>query len=114
MSDCIFCKIVSGGMPAEIIYEDEHTVAFRDINPQAPAHFLVIPRKHIAYLTDLEGGDLDLMGRVFNAINRAAEKLGISDTGFRVVSNCKRDGEQLVFHIHFHVLGGRQMTWPPG
>ncbi|MFH1539148.1 MAG: histidine triad nucleotide-binding protein [bacterium] len=114
MADCLFCKIAKGEIPADIVYEDDAVVAFRDINPQAPTHVLVIPREHVEYLTDLTGKHGKLLAQIFNGINKVAEKEGISESGFRAIGNCKRDGQQTVFHIHFHLLGGRQMTWPPG
>lgn len=114
MADCLFCKIVKGEIPADIVYEDDHVVAFRDISPQAPTHVLVIPRRHVEYLTDLTEEHAALLARIFAGINKVAEKEGINESGFRVVGNCKSDAQQTVFHIHFHVLGGRQMTWPPG
>jgi histidine triad (HIT) family protein len=114
VSDCIFCKIVAGDIPAKIVYENEAFVAFEDINQQAPVHLVVIPRRHIARLTDLDVADTALAGEWLIAANRAAEAVGIAESGFRVVANCNADAGQEVFHIHYHVLGGRKMTWPPG
>ncbi|MEW6201149.1 MAG: histidine triad nucleotide-binding protein [bacterium] len=114
MDDCLFCKIAKGEIPTEFVYEDEHVVAFRDIKPVAPIHVLVIPRRHIVYVTDLSEKDGELLGKVYAAINKIAKSEGIAESGFRVVSNCKRDGQQMVLHLHFHIIGGRQMTWPPG
>ena len=113
-SNCIFCKIVAGEIPSEQLYADERVIAFRDIEPQAPQHVLIIPRKHIPTLLDLEPADADLVGHVFRVAAQLAEELGIAADGFRVVNNCNQQGGQVVWHLHFHLLGGRQMTWPPG
>ncbi|WP_273483073.1 histidine triad nucleotide-binding protein [Desulforamulus ruminis] len=114
MQDCLFCKIISKEIPAEIVYEDDRTLAFKDIRPAAPAHILVIPKKHIPTLVDLQAEDAELMGHIVLTASRLADKLGVSEEGFRLVSNCKEAGGQTVFHIHFHLIGGRQMQWPPG
>ena len=114
MQDCLFCKIISKEIPAEIVYEDDQTLAFKDIRPAAPAHILVIPKKHIPTLVDLQAEDVELMGHIVLTASRLADKLGVSEEGFRLVSNCKEAGGQTVFHIHFHLIGGRQMQWPPG
>jgi histidine triad (HIT) family protein len=114
LEDCIFCKIIAGEVPAEKIHEDEEVIAFDDINPQAPVHVLVIPKKHVATLNDLGEEDLDLMGRMAMAAVRVAKLKGIDDSGYRLVTNCLAGAGQAVFHIHTHVLGGRQMNWPPG
>lgn len=114
MSDCLFCKINNGDIPAEILYQDDDVTAFRDISAQAPTHFLVIPKKHISTLNELEQGDAELMGKLFLAAKKVAADEGIADDGFRSVINCNNDGGQTVFHIHLHVLGGRAMSWPPG
>jgi len=114
MSDCLFCKIIAGDIPADIVYQDDDVIAFRDINPQAPTHVLVIPRKHIATINDLTPGDAPLVGQMYLATKTVAEQEGIADAGYRSVFNCNRDAGQVVFHIHLHVLGGRQMNWPPG
>ncbi len=114
MSECIFCKIANGDIPSEILYEDEKVVAFKDINPQAPVHILIIPRKHIPSVSDLEGNDYDVIGHIFKVANKLAEDEGISEEGFRLVVNCKERAGQTVFHIHFHLLGGRDFNWPPG
>ena len=114
MKDCLFCKIAKGDIPTEFVYEDENIVAFEDIKPVAPVHVLVIPRKHIRYVADLTDEHSEVLGNIYIAINKIARKKGIANSGFRVVSNCKRDGQQMVMHLHFHVIGGRQMTWPPG
>lgn len=114
MQDCLFCKIISKEIPAEIVYEDDRTLAFKDIRPAAPAHILVIPKKHIPTLVDLQAEDTELMGHIVFTASRLADKLGLSEEGFRLVSNCKEAGGQTVFHIHFHLIGGRQLQWPPG
>jgi len=114
LEDCIFCKIIAGEVPAKKIHEDEEIIAFEDINPQAPVHVLVIPKKHIATLNDLGKEDLDLMGRMAMAAVHVAKLKGIEDSGYRLVTNCLAGAGQAVFHIHTHVLGGRQMNWPPG
>jgi histidine triad (HIT) family protein len=114
MSDCLFCKIAAGEIPSRQIYADEHLVAFEDINPQAPVHFLVIPRKHIATLNDLGPADNELMGRLVLTATRLAGEKGLAATGFRLNANCLESAGQTVFHIHLHVLGGRPFGWPPG
>jgi len=112
--NCLFCSIARGDIPADIIHDDEHTVAFRDINPQAPLHALVIPKKHVATINDLEPGDGETVGRLYLAAKKIAADEGVAEEGFRVVMNCNRGAGQTVFHIHLHVLGGRRLDWPPG
>ncbi|RMG50397.1 MAG: histidine triad nucleotide-binding protein [Gammaproteobacteria bacterium] len=112
--DCIFCKIASGDIPGDIVYEDEHVVAFRDLNPQAPTHVLVIPREHISTINDLEENHAELVGRLYLAAKQVAEAEGIAERGYRTVMNCNAEAGQTVYHIHLHVLGGRPMGWPPG
>jgi histidine triad (HIT) family protein len=114
MDGCIFCKIVEGEVPAKMVHQDDELVAFRDLNPQAPVHVLVVPRKHIATLNDLGAGDRDLIGSIGLKIPEIARKLGIADQGYRLVVNCLAPAGQSVFHIHYHLLGGRPMGWPPG
>ncbi len=114
MSDTIFGKIASGEIPADIVYEDDDVVAFRDLDPQAPIHVLVIPRKPIPTLNDLEQEDGALIGKMFLAAKRIAEQEGIARDGYRAVINCNADAGQAVFHLHLHILGGRRMRWPPG
>jgi histidine triad (HIT) family protein len=114
MTDCIFCKIASGEIAGDIVYQDEWVVAFRDLNPQAPLHVLVIPRKHIATLNDLDEGDAELVGRLFVAAKAVAEQEGLAERGYRTVVNCNAEAGQSVYHIHLHVVGGRPMGWPPG
>ncbi len=111
---CIFCKIVAGEIPAAKVYEDERAVAFRDINPQAPTHALVIPRRHVASLGEAGEGDEALLGHLLLVAARVAREAGHAGRGFRTVINSGADAGQTVFHIHVHVLGGRRLTWPPG
>tara|TARA_B100001109_G_scaffold206682_1_gene173875 strand:- start:57 stop:398 length:342 start_codon:yes stop_codon:yes gene_type:complete len=110
----IFTKIINKEIPADILYEDDDILAFRDINPQAPIHFLVIPKKEIRTLNDIEEDDKDLIGKLFIIAKELAKSEGISEEGYRTIFNCNEHGAQTVYHIHLHVLGGRQMTWPPG
>jgi len=114
MSDCLFCKIATGAIPADLVHEDEDCVAFRDINPQAPLHVLLIPRRHIAGLDDLTDDDAGLMGRLAVTASRLARELGVAAGGYRWVVNCGEDGCQTVPHLHLHILGGRKLGWPPG
>lgn len=114
MPDCIFCKIANKEIPAKTVYEDEEVYAFHDLNPQAPAHALVIPKRHIANLALAEESDSPLLGRLMSAAAHVARTLGIAESGFRVVANVGPDGGQTVDHLHLHVLGGRHMAWPPG
>lgn len=114
MTDCIFCKIVSGDIPGDIVYQDDDVLAFRDLNPQAPTHVLVIPKKHISTTNDIQPEDASLVGKLFLAAQQVAQQEGIAESGYRSVLNCNEGAGQSVFHIHLHVLGGRQMTWPPG
>ena len=109
MNDCIFCKIVNKEIPATIVYEDDEILAFRDINPVAPVHILVIPKKHISYLTELELDDEFLIGKIYTTINKIAKKEEIDEKGFRVIVNCGDDGGQEVKHLHFHILGGKKL-----
>ncbi len=112
--DCLFCKIVNGDLAADIVYENDSLLAFRDINAQAPTHILLIPRRHIATMNDLQDGDESLAGELFLAAARIAAAEGLADDGYRVVMNCNAAAGQSVFHIHLHLMGGRVMTWPPG
>ncbi len=116
MSDpgCLFCKILAGDIPADIVYESDDAIAFRDINPQAPTHVLVIPRKHIATINDLDESDREIVGSLYLAAKEIAAEEGMSEEGYRAVMNCNAGAGQTVFHIHLHVLGGRQLSWPPG
>ena len=112
--DCLFCKILAGDIPADIVYESESAIAFRDINPQAPTHVLVIPRQHIATINDLDDADRSVVGDLYLAAQQIAAEEGIAESGYRAVMNCNEGAGQSVFHIHLHVLGGRALTWPPG
>lgn len=112
--DCLFCRIAAGEIQAAKVFEDDSFVAFRDIAPQAPVHILLIPKAHKATLDDLSAGDASLMGELLLRATRIAREEGISDSGYRVVANCREGAGQSVFHIHFHILGGRPMQWPPG
>jgi len=114
MSDCLFCRIAAKKIPAKIIYEDTETLAFEDINPQAPVHVLVIPRKHISNTLDIAAEDEVLIGHLFRVAAKIAGEKGIDKRGFRLVVNTNADAGQEVYHIHLHVLGGRRMHWPPG
>lgn len=114
MTDCLFCKIAAKQIPAKIVYEDEKVVAFRDINPQAPVHLLVIPKQHLTTLNDVQAEHAALVGYMIVSAQRLAEAEGIANSGYRLVMNCNSDGGQTVYHIHLHLLGGRSMHWPPG
>ncbi len=114
MTDCLFCKIRDGEIPADIVYENDDVLAFRDVNPQAPLHVLIVPRKHIATVNDVQPDDAAVMGKLFLAAQHIAAQEGVADDGYRLVVNCNSKAGQTVFHIHMHVLGGRNMTWPPG
>ncbi|KIL34606.1 HIT family hydrolase [Cohnella kolymensis] len=109
MDDCIFCKIIQGAIPSTQIYEDERVMAFHDIEPQAPVHMLVIPKKHIASMAEAEPDDAELMGHVLLTAQRIAREAGLEETGYRIINNCGKNAGQLVFHIHFHVLGGEKL-----
>lgn len=111
--DCLFCKIINKEIPADIIYEDEHVIAFNDISPQAPTHALIIPRKHIATLNDIQGEDEALVGHMVKTAATIAKQLGFDEDGYRTVFNCNPHGGQTVYHIHLHLLGGKPMGWPP-
>ncbi len=113
-SDCIFCKMVSGAIKPDKVYEDSEVLAFKDINPQAPMHVLVIPKKHIPTLNDVNPEDASLIGKLYLAAKQVAHDLGVAESGYRIVMNCNAEAGQSVFHVHIHVLGGRLMTWPPG
>lgn len=113
MSDCLFCKIIAGDIPADKLFEDDHVLAFKDISPQAPSHFIVIPKKHIVAPSTLEEEDDALMGKLFRAGSHVANDLGL-DGHFRIVINNGKKAGQVVFHMHLHFLGGRKLGWPPG
>lgn len=112
--DCIFCKIAQGSIPAKIIYQDDHVLAFDDLHPQAPQHKLIIPRRHISTMNDIEPKDAELLGKILLAAKSLAKELNIDEEGYRLVFNCNAGAGQAVFHIHCHLLGGRAMHWPPG
>ena len=113
MEDCLFCKIVDGEIESEILYEDEEIIAFPDINPVAPIHILIIPKEHIESADDLEKRHSEMVGKIFLAAKKIASDMNL-DEGYRIVNNCGEDGGQTVKHIHFHLIGGRQLMWPPG
>lgn len=114
MDNCLFCKIIAGEIPSNKVYEDDTVLAFYDIDPQAPKHILVIPKKHMANLMQIEAGDAQLVSHIFEVITAIAHEQGFAEEGFRVVINTGINGQQSVEHLHFHVLGGRMLTWPPG
>ena len=114
MSDCLFCKIIAGDIPSAKVFENDHIVAFRDIQPQAPTHILIIPRKHIPTTNDLTIADQSLIGEMVTVAKDIASSEGLSEAGYRLVFNCNKDGGQAVYHIHLHLLGGRKLKWPPG
>jgi len=113
-ADCLFCKIINGQIPAKVIHQDELSLGFLDIAPQAPTHALFVPKRHIATLNEATVEDRELLGHLMFVASKYARDAGIAEAGFRTVVNCNRDGGQTVFHIHLHLLGGRHLTWPPG
>lgn len=114
MTDCLFCKIIEGTIPSSKVYEDEFVLAFRDIEPQAPEHIIIIPKTHIASANEITAENSALVAKVFEAAAKIAAELGFADKGYRIVNNCGKDGGQTVGHIHFHLLAGRNLQWPPG
>ena len=112
--DCLFCKIINGDIPADIVYQDDDVLGFKDVNPQAPTHILFIPKKHIATVNDLEDNDAVLVGKLYLAAKKIAADAGFADDGYRLVMNCNAGAGQTVFHIHLHMLAGRALSWPPG
>lgn len=114
MPDCLFCKIINHEIPATMVHEDDRLVAFRDINPQAPTHVLIVPRRHVATLNDLTADDHGIVGAMVERAAMIAREAGYADTGYRTVFNCNEDAGQTVFHIHLHLLAGRPLGWPPG
>ena len=112
--DCLFCKIIAGDIPSAKVYEDDLVYAFRDIEPQAPVHILIIPKEHIASANELSGENASVVGHIFAVAAKIAKNEGIADGGYRIVNNCGDDGGQTVKHLHFHMLGGRSLAWPPG
>ncbi len=114
MNDCLFCKIAAGDIPSAKVYEDNEILAFRDIDPQAPEHIIIIPKTHIASTNELNDENCGVAGKIFAVAARLAKELGFAENGYRIVNNCGKDGGQTVGHIHFHLLGGRNLGWPPG
>lgn len=114
MTDCLFCKMVSGEIAPDKVFESDDVLAFRDINPQAPTHVLVVPKRHVATLNDLDDESAGLVGKMALAAAEVARREGFAEQGYRTIMNCNADGGQTVFHIHLHLLGGRVMGWPPG
>lgn len=112
--NCLFCNIATKEIPATITYEDEKVMAFKDINPKAPTHILIIPRKHIATINDLTPEDYPLVGELYRVAQKITHDLNIQEVGYRTVMNCNKGGGQEIFHIHLHLLGGRDLHWPPG
>ncbi len=114
MTDCLFCKLANKEIPTEIVYESDQVFAFKDVSPQAPCHVVVIPKKHISTINDLGPGDSELIAEMMLTAAKLAKELKIDASGYRVLFNCNPEGGQDIYHIHLHLLGGRQMTWPPG
>lgn len=114
MEECIFCKIINGDIPSEKVYEDDLVLAFNDLTPQAPTHILVIPKEHISSANEIDDKNSKVIGRIFETISKLAKEREFDCDGYRVVNNCGNDGGQTVSHIHFHLLAGRQLQWPPG
>ncbi len=115
MTDCIFCKIAAGEIPAQVVYQDESVVAFRDLSPKAPVHVLIVPKKHVQSVAHFTAADKELAAHIFvDVVPKLASELGLAEAGFRLVLNTGNDGGQSVHHLHVHMLGGRKMTWPPG
>ena len=112
--DCLFCKIIAGDIPSNKVYEDDKVYAFRDIEPQAPVHILIIPKEHIASANELTEENASVVGHIFAVAAKIAKEEGIAEGGYRIVNNCGEDGGQTVNHLHFHMLGGRSLAWPPG
>jgi len=114
MTNCLFCKLVAGDIPPDTVYEDDDVLVFRDINPQAPLHVLVVPKQHIATINDLGAEHAELVGKLYLAAQKVAQQEGVAEAGYRTVMNCNAQAGQTVFHLHLHILGGRKMGWPPG
>ena len=114
MSNCLFCGIIDGKVKADVVYRDENVIAFKDILPRAPVHILIIPIAHIPTLSDLTLSDAPVVGAIFAVAAKLADQFGVASSGYRIVVNCGADAGQTVFHLHYHLLGGRQMGWPPG
>lgn len=114
MSDCIFCKIANGEIPCAKVYEDDKVLAFNDLNPEAPVHILIIPKEHISSALEINSENCSIAGHIFYVATKIANDMGFADNGFRLVNNCGADGGQTVQHLHFHLLAGRNLGWPPG
>ena len=114
MTECLFCRMIAGEIQPDTVYETDDVLAFRDINPQAPTHVLVIPKRHIATINDIGTGDTELIGKLYLAAAKVARDAGFAEEGYRAVMNCNGRAGQTVFHLHLHVLGGRDLKWPPG
>ncbi len=114
MNDCIFCKIIKGEIPSNKVYEDELCYAFHDINPTAPVHVLIIPKEHISSCNEVTGENCGVIGHIFSVAAKIAKDLGLSEKGYRIVNNCGEGAGQTVFHMHFHLIGGRELLWPAG
>lgn len=114
MSDCIFCKIASGDIPGDIVYQDDRVIAVNDIDPKAPVHILIMPKTHIPSLNEIDDSNKDIMAHILTVAANLAKTKGVAEKGYRIVNNCGVQGGQSVEHIHFHLLGGRSLTWPPG
>ncbi len=114
MSDCIFCKIANGEIPSNKAYEDDKVLAFYDLDPQAPKHVLIIPKEHISSANEINEDNASIVAHIFVTAAKIAKEIGIAEDGYRIVNNCGKDGGQSVGHLHFHLLGGRSMAWPPG
>ncbi|MEG0297855.1 MAG: histidine triad nucleotide-binding protein [Clostridium sp.] len=114
MENCLFCKIIKGDIPCSKVYEDDKVLAFNDISPEAPVHVLIIPKEHITSVNEITEENSNIISHIFTVINKIVLELDISESGYRVVNNCGEHGGQTVNHLHFHILGGRSLTWPPG
>ncbi len=114
MSDCILCKIASGDIPGDVVYQDDRVIAVNDIDPKAPVHILIMPKKHIPSLNEIDDSNKDIMAHILTVAANLAKAKGVAEKGYRIVNNCGVQGGQSVEHIHFHLLGGRSLTWPPG
>lgn len=112
--DCLFCKIIEKKIPSKILYEDEHVFAFEDVNPQAPIHILILPKKHVSTVLEISREDNELIGHLFQIVNKIAKDKGVAERGFRLVINCNPESGQTIYHTHLHLLAGRPMRWPPG
>jgi histidine triad (HIT) family protein len=113
LPDCLFCRIIEGSIPAEKVYEDDQLVVIRDINPAAPVHLLIIPKNHLASLNEVTSADVEILGKIQLTAAQIAREMGIAEQGFRLVNNCGDWGGQVIMHLHYHLLGGKQMGWPP-